>query len=215
MPPQILLTAFEPFGGDDVNPSREIARALHGETVEGERVCAVELPCVFGAALQALDRALEETQPVLAVSLGLAAGRAGLSVERVAINVDDARIADNAGAQPVDAPVVSGGPAAYFSTLPLKAIVQALREQGLEAAVSQTAGTFVCNHVFYGLQHRLAGRGVRSGFVHVPLLPAQALRYPGQPTMTLDDQVRGVRTVLAVALRHQGADLAMADGRVA
>ena len=86
---------------------------------------------------------------------------------------------------------------------------------GLEAAVSQTAGTFVCNHVFYGLQHRLAGRGVRSGFVHVPLLPAQALRYPGQPTMTLDDQVRGVRTVLAVALRHQGADLAMADGRVA
>jgi pyroglutamyl-peptidase len=212
---RILLTAFEPFGGDDLNPSREIALALDGQLIEGARVCAVELPCVFGGALQALDRALEETQPVLAVSLGLAAGRAGLSVERVAINVDDARIADNAGAQPVDAPVVPGGPAAYFSTLPVKAIVQTLREQGLEAAVSQTAGTFVCNHVFYGLQHRLAGCGVRSGFVHVPLMPAQALRYAGQPTMTLEVQVRGVRTVLTVALRHQGADLAMAEGRVA
>jgi pyroglutamyl-peptidase len=132
----------------------------------------------------------------------------------VAINVDDARIPDNAGAQPVDEPIVSGGPAAWFSTLPIKAMAAELSAAGVPVSVSQTAGTFVCNHVFYGLQQRLAGTGVRSGFIHVPLLPEQAERYPGKPVLALVEQVRGVRLALEVALRHQGADLRVGGGAV-
>jgi pyroglutamyl-peptidase len=213
--PRILLTGFEPFGGDLVNPSALVCRALHGQRVGHATVQAVELPCVFGRALQVLDEALAATSPVLVLALGLAAGRAEISVERVAINVDDARIPDNAGAQPVDLPVVADGPAAWFSTLPVKAIVAALRHAGLPAAVSQTAGTFVCNHVFYGLQHRLAGSGVRSGFIHVPLIEAQASAHPGLPTLPLDDLVRGVRTALRVALTHEGVDVRVGGGAVA
>jgi len=213
--PRILLTGFEPFGGDSLNPSGQVCRALHGQRVGHATVHAVELPCVFGRALQALDEALAATCPVLVVALGLAAGRAEISLERVAINVDDARIPDNAGAQPVDVPVVEGGPAAWFSTLPVKATVAALREAGLPAAVSQTAGSFVCNHVFYGLQHRLAGSGVRSGFVHVPLVHEQAGAHPGCPTLALEDLVRGVRIVLEVGRTHTGRDLALAAGTVA
>ena len=211
----ILLSAFEPFGGDRVNPSLLIARHLDGETIAGALVVAVELPCVFHRALSALDEALARTRPVLAVALGLAAGREGLSIERVAINVDDARIPDNAGAQPVDEPIVPGGPAAWFSTLPIKAMAAELDAAGVPASVSQTAGTFVCNHVFYGLQQRLAGTGVRSGFIHVPLLPEQAARYPGKPVLALEDQVRGVRLALQVALTHQGEDLRAVGGAVA
>ncbi len=213
--PQILLTAFEPFGGDPVNPSLLIARQLHGETVAGARVMALELPCVFHRALTVLDEALQRTRPTLAVALGLAAGREGLSIERVAINVDDARIPDNAGAQPVDEAIAPEGPVAWFSTLPIKAMVAALNQAGVPASVSQTAGTFVCNHVFYGLQHRLAGTGVRSGFIHVPLLPEQADRHPGQPVLALAEQVRGVRLALEVALAHRGEDLRAVGGAVA
>ena len=213
--PLILLTGFEPFGGDPVNPSLLIARALDGEVVAGARVVAVELPCVFHRALAVLDEALARTRPVLAVALGLAAGREGLSIERVAINVDDARIPDNAGAQPVDEPIVPGGPAAWFSTLPIKAMAAELNAAGVPASVSQTAGTFVCNHVFYGLQQRLAGTGVRSGFIHVPLLPEQAGQYPGKPALSLEDQVRGVRLALQVALTRQGDDLRAVGGAVA
>ena len=215
MAPTILLTAFEPFGGDPVNPSLLIARQLHGETVAGARVVMVELPCVFHRALVVLDEALARTRPTLAVALGLAAGREGLSIERVAINVDDARIPDNVGAQPVDEAIAPEGPAAWFSTLPIKAMVAALKHAGVPASVSQTAGTFVCNHVFYGLQQRLAGTGVRSGFIHVPLLPEQAAQYPGKPVLALEDQVRGVRLALEVAMTHRGEDLRAVGGTVA
>ena len=213
--PQVLLTAFEPFAGDPVNPSLLIARQLDGEFIAGARVVAVELPCVFHRALAVLDEALGRTRPTLAVALGLAAGREGLSIERVAINVDDARIPDNAGAHPVDEAIAKGGPAAWFSTLPIKAIAAALQEAGVPATVSETAGTFVCNHVFYGLQQRLAGTGVRSGFIHVPLLPEQSAQHLGKPVLALDEQVRGVRRALEVALTHQGPDLRRAGGAVA
>ena len=213
--PRILLTGFEPFGGDPVNPSALVCRELHGQRVVHATVHAVELPCVFGRALQVLDAALAAHSPVLVLALGLAAGRGEISVERAALNIDDARIPDNAGAQPVDVPVVAGGPAAWFSTLPVKAIVAALRQTGLPAGVSQSAGTFVCNHVFYGLQHRLARTGVRSGFVHVPLLDTQAAAHPGLPALPLADLVRGVRIALEVGLTHVGADARVTGGAVA
>ncbi|MFT4194174.1 pyroglutamyl-peptidase I [Ottowia sp.] len=200
-PATVLLTGFDAFGGDPVNPSWEIARALNRRRIAGHRVQAAQLPTVFGAALARLDELLAEHRPALVVGLGLglAAGRTALSLERVAINVNDACIADNAGAQPIDVPVVAGAPAAYFSTLPIKAMRQAISAAGVPAEVSQTAGTFVCNHVFYGLMHRLATvrrlAGARGGFIHVPLLPDQ-----GEPSLPLELMVEGLRVGLRTAL---------------
>jgi pyroglutamyl-peptidase len=214
-PPRILITGFDPFGGDTLNPSALVAQALQGERIAGAQVQSVCLPCVFGGALAALDAALKRHRPVVVLALGLAAGRAELTVERVAINVDDARIADNAGLQPVDQPVVRSGPSAYFSTLPIKAIVAALQGAGLPAAVSQTAGTFVCNHVFYGLMHTLRRRPrTRGGFMHLPLLPEQAATRPGAPSLALAAQVAGVRLALATTLAT-AEDLHLGGGAIA
>jgi pyroglutamyl-peptidase len=187
-----------------------------GNSIAGRRVHALCLPCVFGASLQVLQAALLAHRPAVVLALGLAAGRGDLSIERVAINVDDARIPDNAGAQPVDEPVIAGAPAAYFSSLPIKAIVAALREAGLPASVSQSAGTFVCNHVFFGLMHTLRRRrGVRAGFMHVPLLPEQAERQVGQPSLPLEAQVRGLKVALHTAVATCAEDLRAEGGRIA
>ncbi|MCJ0762211.1 pyroglutamyl-peptidase I [Variovorax terrae] len=197
--PRVLLTGFDPFGGEALNPSWLAVQALQGRQVGGHRLVAVQLPTVFGASLRVLRAALRQHRPALVICVGQAGGRAALSLERVAINVDDARIPDNAAAQPVDTPVVANGPAAYFSTLPIKAMRLALQRDGLNAEVSQTAGTFVCNHVFYGLMHELATRRglrhTRGGFIHVPWLPEQ-----GSPSMALDDLVRGLRGAVRCAL---------------
>ncbi|PZP97483.1 pyroglutamyl-peptidase I [Pseudorhodoferax sp. Leaf265] len=213
-PSHVLVTGFEPFDNDPVNPSWEVARALEGWDCGGATVRAVQLPCVFGQAAARLDAALAQWRPRLVVGLGLAGGRTEWQPERVAINCDDARIPDNAGRQPVDTAVVPGGPAAYFSTLPIKAIVRELRAAGLPASVSNTAGTFVCNHVFYALMHRLAGLpGVRGGFVHVPALPEQAARHPGLPSMALAAQVEALRVTLRTALAVQ-TDIVAAGGQL-
>ncbi len=210
--PTVLVTGFEPFGGEPVNPSAEIARRLDGRAIEGHRVVGRVLSCVFGRAREEMLAAVAETAPALVVALGQAGGRREVSLERVAINVDDARIADNAGAQPIDRPIVAGGPVAYWSTLPIKAIVAALRAVGLPAAVSQTAGTFVCNHLFFGLMHALERRPMtRGGFVHVPWLPEQAARHPGEFALPLDDQLRAIELVIATALVTP-TDAALADG---
>jgi len=213
--PSILLTGFEPFGGEAINPSWQVAQALHGETLAGARVQSLCLPCAFGDALDALGAALARQRPVIVLALGQAGRRSDFSVERIAINVDDARIPCNAGRRPIDEPVVPGGPAAYFATLPIKAIVAALRGAGLPASVSQSAGTYVCNHVFYGLMHALRRRsGVRAGFMHLPLLPEQAAAQavlPVPPSLPLTTQVQGVRLTLGTAVTTQ-ADLRASGG---
>ena len=177
----VLLTGFEPFGREKVNPSWLAVRRLNGRTIRGRQIVARCLPTVFGEALARLQGHLRKLNPVLVVCVGQAAGRAEVCLERVAINVDDSRIPDNAGWRPLDVPVVREGPVAYWSTLPVKAIVRALRRRGIPAAVSESAGTFVCNHIFYGLMHELArdARQARGGFIHVPLLPEQAARRRG------------------------------------
>ena len=208
----VLLTGFEPFGGEQVNPSWQAVSALHGMRIAGHRVVARELPVAFGASLKTLRAALREVRPSLVICVGQADGRAQLSLERVAINIDDARIADNDGRQPVDQPVVDGGPAAYFTTLPIKAMREALRAAGFPAEVSQTAGTYVCNHVFYGLMHALrARRGIRAGFIHIPYAPAQASSHPGVPSMAVETVTEALRLAVATALRT-GPDLAVAAG---
>ncbi|MFJ8954655.1 pyroglutamyl-peptidase I [Streptomyces sp. NPDC102381] len=210
--PRVLLTGFEPFGGESVNPSWQAAEAVAATPPPGLSVTAVQLPCVFGESLTALRSAVAEVEPDLVVCLGLAPGRPGITPERVAINVDDARIPDNAGAQPIDVPVVPGGPAAYFSTLPVKACVAAIREAGVPAALSNTAGTFVCNHIAYGLGHLIATElpHIRGGFVHVPWAPGQVTdgTTASLPTETVAKGIRAL--LLAAASTHD--DLRVTEG---
>jgi pyroglutamyl-peptidase len=211
---QALVTGFEPFGSDPVNPSLEAIRRLPPRLGELKLATRV-LPTAFGRAIRALEDAVAATAPDIVLCLGLAGGRAALSLERVAINIDDARIADNDGRQPVDHPVVAGGPAAYFATLPIKAAAAGLRQAGLPAIVSNTAGTFVCNHVFYGLMRLAATRcpAMRGGFLHLPYLPEQAAGQDGAPSMSLDDIVRAVEIVLSVSAARR-ADIAVAEGAI-
>lgn len=199
---RILVTGIEPFDGETINPSWEAVRVLDGEEIDGHLVVARQLPCVIAEVGAVLTAAIEELDPVLVLCLGQAGGRADISIERVAINVVDARIPDNAGRQPVDEPVVAGGPAAYFSTLPIKALVRALRDAGIPASVSQTAGTYNCNAIFYALSHHIATRRprLRGGFIHVPYLPSMATRHPGAPSLARETVTQAVRIMAATAL---------------
>jgi pyroglutamyl-peptidase len=199
-----LVTGFDPFGGSPVNPSWDAVHAVHGREIAGHRVVGGEIPTVFGASLERLAALLEEHQPRLVVLTGQAGGRGAMSLERVAINVNDARIPDNVGYKPIDTPIVAGGPAAYFTSLPIKAMLQALLDGGVRAEVSQTAGTFVCNQTFYGLMHLLAQprwQATRGGLIHVPYLPEQ-----GQPSMRLEEIVRGLEIAIGCAL-HTHRDI--------
>src|SRR5437588_11232427 len=212
-----LVTGFEPFGADAVNPSREAVLRLSSRlgdlTIETRIV-----PTVFGRAIAALEDAIVTTQPDIVLGVGLAGRGADWALERGAINVDDARIPDNDGQQPIDQPIVAGGPAAYSTGLPVKRAVAALREAGLPAIVSNTAGTFVCNHIFYGLMHLVASRRlpVRGGFLHVPYLPEQAADLAGiqVPSMALDDIARGIEIILRVAAAHS-EDIVATEGAIA
>lgn len=209
-----LVTGFDAFGGDKVNPSSAAIARLKRRT-GGLAVTTAVLPTSFGRSAIALRGAIHEARPDIVLCVGQAGGRSELSLERVAINLQDARIRDNDGKQPIDRQVVRGGPAAYFSTLPVKACVAELRRAGLPASVSNSAGTFVCNHVFYALmdmaeRHGLAFRG---GFLHIPYLPEQAARQGGQPSMALDDIVRAIEIVLTVTAART-EDVHTAEGRI-
>jgi pyroglutamyl-peptidase len=196
-----LVTSFEPFGGETVNASLEAVRRLPPR-IGALEIETATLPTSFARAHAALEAAIMRTKPDLVLCVGQAGDRAALCIERVAINVQDAVTADNDGARPVDAPVVPGGPAAYLATLPVRAAVAALQAEKLPAQLSMSAGTFVCNHVFYGLMHFAAARGhpFRAGFLHVPRLPQQAPD-GASPQMALDDIVRGVTIVLESAAK--------------
>jgi len=216
----VLITGYEPFEQDKLNASWEAARQLDGLVLTSPQgpvtVQARQLPCVFGAAISALRREIEALQPVLVICAGYAGIRSEISIERVAINIDDARIPDNAGQQPIDMPIVAEGPAAYFSTLPIKAIAHALQAAQIPAGVSQTAGTFVCNHVFYGLQHYLATHlpQVRGGFIHVPYWSEQTARHAGATAMPLEQMVQGLRLALQTSLEVE-VDVRETGGAIA
>ncbi|MEV5876295.1 pyroglutamyl-peptidase I [Streptomyces sp. NPDC052101] len=211
---RVLITGFAPFDGAKINPSWQAASLVAAEPPTGLTVTAAELPCVFGKSIDSLRESIRATSPDVVLCLGQAGGRLGVTVERVGINVDDARIPDNAGNQPIDEPVVPGGPSAYFSTLPVKACVAALRAAGVPAAVSNTAGTFVCNHVTYGLGHLIATEfpHVRGGFVHVPWAPEQVTDGTA-PTLEPATVAHGLRALL-LAVAHTPAehDLRVTEG---
>jgi len=195
---KILVTGFEPFDGDSINPSLEAIRLLASHRTAGVQIVVAPLPVSAEHITATLRHVLHEHRPDAVIGVGQAGGRTEVSVERIAINIDDFRIPDNDGAQPVDEPVVPGGPAAYFSTLPIKAIAQRMRDTGVPAQVSQTAGTFLCNHVFYLVCHLAATEfpGMRAGFIHVPALPEQAARNPGMCSMALETIVAGLKVAI-------------------
>ncbi len=197
---KLLLTAFEPFGGEATNAALEAVTRVAAPN--GVTLVKRTVPTVFGACIDAVTRAIEAERPDAIVMVGQASGRKAITPERVAINVRDARIPDNAGSQPVDEPIAPTGPAAYFSTLPLRRMIDAAQAVGVPAALSNTAGTFVCNDLFYGVLDFLAAQNggspaVPAGFVHVPCTPEQAAAFdPSLASMALADIVKGLEAMI-------------------
>jgi pyroglutamyl-peptidase len=210
----MLVTGFGPFGGEPINPALEAIKLLDGRVIGGCRIVTRELPVTRFESIDALVKYIWDTDPALVLAVGQAGGRLEITPERVAINVDDYRIPDNGGFQPIDEPIVAGAPVAYWSTLPIKAMVVAMREAGIPASVSNSAGTFVCNHLFYGLMHQLAKTGgkMRGGFVHIPYLPEQAARIGAQPSMAVETIVKGLEVALETAITFE-TDISVGDGR--
>jgi pyroglutamyl-peptidase len=189
----ILLTGFEPFRKATLNPSGEIVKQISGENI----VTAI-LPVAYAQSAERLLQLIAEHNPDVVICLGQAEGRTQITPERIAINLDDARLADNEGVMRNEVPIVLDGPVAYESTLPIREIVKAINNAGVPAAVSLSAGAFLCNHVFYVAQDYFKGTKVRSGFVHVPLMDEQGPEFPGLPTMPLEQMVTAVRAMLEV-----------------
>ena len=211
---KVLITGFDPFGGEKINPALEAVMALP-DTIGNIEVIKLEIPTVFGKSLAAIHEAVVKHQPDIVISVGQAGGRFGISPERVAINIDDARIKDNEGNQPVDVKVVENGAAAYFSNLPIKAMTQAMVNAGIPASVSNSAGTFVCNHVMYGILHmiHIEYPHMRGGFIHVPYIPAQVTNKPNMPSMSQADITKGLALCIEAAATHK-EDLHIAAGAI-
>lgn len=201
---KLLITGFQPFDGESVNPALEVAKSLQGKTINGYEVIAREIPVVRFEALKAVQAAIEELQPNAVITIGQAGGRPDITVERIGINIDDFRIPDNKGNQPIDEPIVAGGPVAYWATLPIKKMVANVKAQGIPASVSNSAGTYVCNHLLYGLLHYLTTQGktaIPAGFIHIPYLPEQMAVRSGKDaqvaTMSLDTLLKGFEAMIA------------------
>ena len=210
---KILVTGFDPFGGEKVNPALEAVKSLPSE-IHGAEVYWVEIPTVFYKAAEVLETAIVRFQPDAVLCIGQAGGRTSLTPERVAINQDDARIPDNQGNQPIDTPIRLDGEAAYFSTLPIKAMVQAIKEEGLPASVSNSAGTFVCNHLMYQVLY-LADKkfpNMRAGFMHIPYMTEQVVNKPNTASMCLRDIVRGIEAAIGAIVDYKDKDLKIVGG---
>lgn len=211
---KILLTAFEPFGGESVNPAQQAVEMVKDNILGAEIVKFNAVPVVFHKAIQSVFAWMEKEKPDVTLCIGQAGGRFGLTPERVAINIDDARIADNEGNQPVNTPVYPDGAPAYFSNLPVKAMVQKIQEAGLPASLSNTAGTFVCNHLMYGVLYHIERKypAMRGGFMHVPFLHEQVIKKPNTPSLSKEDIVRGIEAALEAIVLNSG-DIHVAMGK--
>jgi len=210
---KILVTGFDPFGGEKINPALEAVKSLPSE-IHGAEIHWVEIPTVFYKAAEVLETTIASYQPDAVLCIGQAGGRTSLTPERVAINQDDARIPDNQGNQPIDTPIRLDGQAAYFSTLPIKAMVQAIKEEGLPATVSNTAGTFVCNHLMYQALY-LADKKfphMRAGFMHIPYMTEQVINKPNTASMSLTDIVRGIEAAIGAIVDYKDKDIKLVGG---
>lgn len=211
---KLLLTAFDPFGGSAINPALE-AVGLVADRIGDVEIVKLVVPTVFGKSVDVVTEKMEAEKPDVVLCIGQAGGRHDLTPERVAINLDDARIPDNEGNQPIDRTICRDGAAAYFSNLPIKAMAAKIREAGLPASVSNTAGTFVCNHLMYGVLHHMAKHypDMRGGFMHVPFVPSQTVNRPDPtPSMSEQDIARGIEAAIA-AIAENKSDIAAVEGK--
>ncbi len=211
---KILVTGFTPFGGEKINPSYEAVKQLDGQILDA-RIVKAEIPTVFGKSIKNLEQLIEDERPDVVLCVGQAGGRFEISIERVAINVDDARIQDNEGNQPIDLPIYEDGRNAYFSNLPIKAIIKRIKESNIPASVSNTAGTFVCNHIMYGLLYLIDKKypNIRGGFIHVPFVPEQVLEQRNLPSMSIQQIVRGLTCSIEAIISNK-EDIKMVGGKI-
>nr|WP_307993057.1 pyroglutamyl-peptidase I [uncultured Niameybacter sp.] len=211
---KILITGFDPFGGEPINPALEAVKKLP-DTIGNAEIIKLEIPTVFNKSLEKIEEAIKAHKPDVVVSIGQAGGRFGITPERVAINVDDARIQDNEGKQPVDTKVFSDGENAYFTNLPVKAMVAEMVKEGIPASLSNTAGTFVCNHVMYGVLYMIAKRypHMKGGFIHVPYIPQQVVTKPNMPSMSVEDIAKGLEICLRT-ISEVEEDIKVAAGTI-
>ncbi len=211
---KILITGFTPFGGEKVNPSYEAVKKLDCEIL-GAKIVTMEIPTVFRKSIEVLEKAIDTENPDVVLCIGQAGGRFEISVERVGINVDDARIKDNEGNQPIDEIIYDDGKNAYFSSLPIKAMVKKMRENNVPASVSNTAGTFVCNHIMYGLLYLIDKKypDIKGGFIHVPFITEQVMDKRNTPAMTTDQIIKGL-TCAIEAIIESKSDIKMVGGQI-
>lgn len=209
---KLLLTAFTPFDGERINPALEAVKLIK-DKIGNLEIVKLEVPTVFGKSIDTVREAIERERPDFVLSIGQAGGRAEITPERVAINLNDARIPDNEGNQPIDEPIFPDGENAYFSTLPVKAMVEAIRKEGLPSSLSNSAGTYVCNHLMYGVLYYLDKRPViKAGFIHVPYIPEQTKNKKEMPALELSEIVRGLEAAIT-AIAINGTDKKLAYGQ--
>lgn len=212
---KILVTGFDPFGSDKINPAIEAVKKLP-DTIKGAKIIKLEIPTVFNKSAQVVHQAIVKEQPDYVLNVGQAGGRSALTPERVAININDGRIPDNDGYQPLDEPIQPDGDTAYFTQLPIKAMAKAIRAAGLPAIVSNTAGTYVCNHIFYQVQYMRAKEfpKLKAGFIHIPFLPEQVITRTNQPSMALADIVKGLTAAIGAIVERDGqSDIKAVEGQ--
>lgn len=210
---KILVTGFDPFGGEAINPALEAVKQLP-DTIEGAEIIKLEIPTVFGKSAKVVEDAIKKHHPDVVLNIGQAGGRFAITPERVAINMDDGRIADNEGNQPIDKVIQPDGEPAYFTQLPIKAMVEAVKAAGIPAVVSNTAGTFVCNHIMYQVQYMVDKEfaNIKAGFIHVPFIPQQVVDKPNQPAMNLEDITKGLEAAIGAIVKNQDGDIAAVGG---
>lgn len=210
---KILVTGFDPFGGEKINPAIESVKRLPDKILDAE-IIKLEIPTVIGKSVDKIREKIKEVEPDVVLSIGQAGGRPDITVERVGINCDDCRIKDNEGNQPIDEKVVEDGPAAYFATIPIKAMVEHIKERKIPASVSNTAGTFICNHVLYGVCHIKATEypNMRTGFIHIPFLPEQVTDKKNMPSMALETIVKGLELAIEAIITNE-EDIVVTGGK--
>ncbi len=210
---KVLVTGFDPFGGEKINPAIESVKRLPDKILDAE-IIKLEIPTVIGKSVDKIREKIKEVEPDVVLSIGQAGGRPDITVERVGINCDDCRIKDNEGNQPIDEKVVEDGPAAYFATIPIKAMVEHIKEGKIPASVSNTAGTFICNHVLYGVCHIKATEypNMRTGFIHIPFLPEQVIDKKNMPSMALDTIVKGLELAIEAIITNE-EDIVVTGGK--
>ena len=201
---KVLVTGFDPFGGESINPAWEAVKVIKNE-IAGAEIVTMQIPTVVGKSIEKIHSKMVEINPDIVIAVGQAGGRFGVTPERVAINVTDARIPDNEGNQPIDEPIFADGDTAYFSNLPVKAMVQAIKDAGYPASLSNTAGTYICNHVMYGILYYIRKEfpNVRGGFIHVPFAASQVVEKPNTPSMAIADITASLEAAIQAAVEHK------------